>query len=185
MSFIPDNQTSGDSRVIVEKKLKEPDRYRVLLHNDDYTSMPLEGFRLPARSARKLRLHPFELTHNAAFGLVIRACAAPRDKEGGTWIIDDMSWPRWKTAGPSCALPIRPPCAWAASCWTASPKKATAVRCTVWTTSFLWKSGAILWSVCAAHAGRDQGYLVLFCRLFCLDEISGLNIFCTDQSKVF
>ena len=39
MSFIPDNQTSGDSRVIVEKKLKEPDRYRVLLHNDDYTSM--------------------------------------------------------------------------------------------------------------------------------------------------
>lgn len=39
MSFTPDNQTSGDSRVIVEKKLKEPDRYRVLLHNDDYTSM--------------------------------------------------------------------------------------------------------------------------------------------------
>ena len=35
--------------------------------------MPLEGFRLPARSARKLRLHPFELTHNAAFGRVIRA----------------------------------------------------------------------------------------------------------------
>ena len=39
MSFTPDNETSGDSRVIVEKKLKEPDRYRVLLHNDDYTSM--------------------------------------------------------------------------------------------------------------------------------------------------
>ena len=39
MSFIPDNQTGGESRVIVEKKLKEPDRYRVLLHNDDYTSM--------------------------------------------------------------------------------------------------------------------------------------------------
>ena len=52
--------------------------------------MPLEGFRLPPRSARKLRLHPFELTHNAAFGRVIRACATPRDKEGGTWIIDDM-----------------------------------------------------------------------------------------------
>jgi Uncharacterized conserved protein len=39
MSFLPDNQTGGESRVIVEKKLKEPDRYRVLLHNDDYTSM--------------------------------------------------------------------------------------------------------------------------------------------------
>lgn len=39
MSFNNDNQTSGDLRVIVEKKLKEPDRYRVLLHNDDYTSM--------------------------------------------------------------------------------------------------------------------------------------------------
>jgi ATP-dependent Clp protease adaptor protein ClpS len=39
MSFTNENQTSGDIRVIVEKKLKEPDRYRVLLHNDDYTSM--------------------------------------------------------------------------------------------------------------------------------------------------
>ena len=52
--------------------------------------LPLDDFRLPARSARKLRLHPFHLTHNAAFGRVIRACAAPRDAEGGTWIIDDM-----------------------------------------------------------------------------------------------
>ncbi|MBE6441626.1 MAG: ATP-dependent Clp protease adapter ClpS [Desulfovibrio desulfuricans] len=39
MSFCNDNETDGDSRVIVEKKLREPDRYRVLLHNDDYTSM--------------------------------------------------------------------------------------------------------------------------------------------------
>ncbi|MDR1855646.1 MAG: ATP-dependent Clp protease adapter ClpS [Desulfovibrio sp.] len=29
----------GDERVVVEKKIKEPSRYRVLLHNDDYTSM--------------------------------------------------------------------------------------------------------------------------------------------------
>ncbi|GHU90767.1 ATP-dependent Clp protease adapter protein ClpS [Deltaproteobacteria bacterium] len=28
-----------NAQVVVEKKLKEPDRYRVLLHNDDYTSM--------------------------------------------------------------------------------------------------------------------------------------------------
>ena len=52
--------------------------------------MPLEGFHLPARSARKLRLHPFVLTHNAAFGRVIHACAAPREKADGTWILDEM-----------------------------------------------------------------------------------------------
>lgn len=32
-------ESDGESRIIVEKKLKEPDRYLVLLHNDDYTSM--------------------------------------------------------------------------------------------------------------------------------------------------
>ena len=32
-------EADGESRTIVVKKLKEPDRYRVLLHNDDYTSM--------------------------------------------------------------------------------------------------------------------------------------------------
>ena len=39
MPLFSKNQGDGESRVIVEKKLKEPDRYRVLLHNDDYTSM--------------------------------------------------------------------------------------------------------------------------------------------------
>lgn len=39
MPFSNNNQTGGDLRVILEKKLREPDRYRVLLHNDDYTSM--------------------------------------------------------------------------------------------------------------------------------------------------
>ena len=29
----------GDSQCLAEDKLKEPDRYSVLLHNDDYTSM--------------------------------------------------------------------------------------------------------------------------------------------------
>lgn len=29
----------NESNILVAKKLKEPDRYRVLLHNDDYTSM--------------------------------------------------------------------------------------------------------------------------------------------------
>lgn len=39
MSSFKQGRDDGESQVIVEKKLKEPDRYRVLLHNDDYTSM--------------------------------------------------------------------------------------------------------------------------------------------------
>lgn len=39
MSSFKQGRNDGESQVIVEKKLKEPDRYRVLLHNDDYTSM--------------------------------------------------------------------------------------------------------------------------------------------------
>jgi len=35
----PGNGCEGESHVLVAKKLKEPDRFRVLLHNDDYTSM--------------------------------------------------------------------------------------------------------------------------------------------------
>ena len=37
MSGKPD--MDGDSQCLAEGKLKEPDRYTVLLHNDDYTSM--------------------------------------------------------------------------------------------------------------------------------------------------
>ena len=39
MSSFKQGHNDGESQVIVEKRLKEPDRYRVLLHNDDYTSM--------------------------------------------------------------------------------------------------------------------------------------------------
>lgn len=39
MSLNNAGHSDGESRVVVEKKLKEPERYRVLLHNDDYTSM--------------------------------------------------------------------------------------------------------------------------------------------------
>ena len=49
-------------------------------------TMPLDAFRLPARSARALRNKPFHLTLDAAFGRVIRACAEPREPGGGTWI---------------------------------------------------------------------------------------------------
>lgn len=56
--------------------------------------LPLEHFHLPRRSARYLKRHPFALTWNAAFGLVIRACAAPRRyagrEENGTWINPSM-----------------------------------------------------------------------------------------------
>ena len=33
------NEPGTDTATIVKKKVKEPDRYVVLLHNDDYTSM--------------------------------------------------------------------------------------------------------------------------------------------------
>ncbi|WP_297670813.1 leucyl/phenylalanyl-tRNA--protein transferase [uncultured Desulfovibrio sp.] len=52
--------------------------------------LPLEAFHLPARSARRLRNHPFRLTHNAAFARVIRACAAPRKGSDGTWLLAEM-----------------------------------------------------------------------------------------------
>ena len=52
--------------------------------------LPLEEFRLPARSARALRQKPFELTLDAAFGKVIRACAQARTPHGGTWLTPAM-----------------------------------------------------------------------------------------------
>ena len=49
--------------------------------------IPLDGFRC-TRSLRKvLRRDRFEVTCNRAFGDVLRACAAPRDDGGGTWIL--------------------------------------------------------------------------------------------------
>lgn len=52
--------------------------------------LPLENFRLPRRSARTLRRQPFELTLDAAFGRVIRSCAAPRKSGKGTWLTAEM-----------------------------------------------------------------------------------------------
>lgn len=39
---------------------------------------------------RQLRNSGFRITGDQAFDAVMRACAAPRDAEGGTWITDDM-----------------------------------------------------------------------------------------------
>lgn len=52
--------------------------------------LPLSRFRLPRRSARALRAHPFALTLDAAFNEVIRACAGPRGAERGTWLGPEM-----------------------------------------------------------------------------------------------
>lgn len=56
--------------------------------------LPPDHFHLPRRSARRLRASPFALTLDAAFGRVIRACAAPRQCRGaqpsGTWITAEM-----------------------------------------------------------------------------------------------
>ncbi len=53
--------------------------------------LPLEAFHLSRRSDRFLRNKPFTLTFNAAFSRVIRACAAPRHKGEGTWILPEMA----------------------------------------------------------------------------------------------
>ncbi len=52
--------------------------------------LPLEAFSLPRRSERTLRKHPFHLTMDTAFARVIRACAAPRRGQDGTWIVPEM-----------------------------------------------------------------------------------------------
>lgn len=52
--------------------------------------LPLEDFCLPSRSARALRRRPFELTLDAAFGEVIRACAGLRANGHGTWLTPEM-----------------------------------------------------------------------------------------------
>lgn len=39
MPVYSNEEFESEGKVLVAKKLKEPDRYRVLLHNDDYTSM--------------------------------------------------------------------------------------------------------------------------------------------------
>ncbi len=44
-----------------------------------------------SRSLRKtLRKQPFRITLDSAFGAVIRACAAPRPQQNGTWILPEV-----------------------------------------------------------------------------------------------
>ncbi|MBL8558494.1 MAG: leucyl/phenylalanyl-tRNA--protein transferase [Hyphomonadaceae bacterium] len=52
--------------------------------------IPLEGFHVPARLARKVRRDPFRITHDRAFGDVMRLCAEPAPDRRETWINDDI-----------------------------------------------------------------------------------------------
>jgi len=52
--------------------------------------LPLESFHVPARLARSLRREPFEIRIDHDFARVMRACAAAREDEDGTWISDEI-----------------------------------------------------------------------------------------------
>lgn len=57
---------------------------------DPRTVLFPDRFRVPRSLRKRLRKEPFRVTMDRAFGGVIRACAAPRDDEGGTWILPEM-----------------------------------------------------------------------------------------------
>jgi len=48
--------------------------------------IPLDGFHLPRRLARRLRQAPYRITANQAFPEVITECAAPRPSSAESWI---------------------------------------------------------------------------------------------------
>ncbi len=47
-------------------------------------------FRVPRSLAKRLRRRDYEIRTDTAFETVMRACAAPRDGDAGTWITPDM-----------------------------------------------------------------------------------------------
>ena len=47
-------------------------------------------FRMPRSLAKRLRRRDYEIRTDTAFETVMRACAAPRDGDAGTWITPDM-----------------------------------------------------------------------------------------------
>lgn len=48
--------------------------------------IPLDGFHLPRRLARRLRQAPYRISANQAFARVITECAAPRPSSADSWI---------------------------------------------------------------------------------------------------
>ncbi|HEY6940862.1 leucyl/phenylalanyl-tRNA--protein transferase [Dokdonella sp.] len=54
------------------------------------TVFDTHAMHVPRRLARWLRTCSWDIRADTAFGDVVRACAAPRARERGTWITDDM-----------------------------------------------------------------------------------------------
>ncbi len=57
---------------------------------DPRAFLPLEAFRVPVTLRREVRRRRFEVASDAAFTEVMRACAAPRAGDGGSWIDDRL-----------------------------------------------------------------------------------------------
>jgi leucyl/phenylalanyl-tRNA---protein transferase len=57
---------------------------------DPRTVLFPERLRVSRSLHKRLRKEPFRVTMDRDFGGVIRGCAAPRDAEGGTWILPEM-----------------------------------------------------------------------------------------------
>ncbi|MBR4741960.1 MAG: ATP-dependent Clp protease adapter ClpS [Desulfovibrio sp.] len=57
------HEGEGDAQILVAKKLKKPDKYRVILHNDDYTTMEFvvwilqKVFHKPVDEATAIMMH--------------------------------------------------------------------------------------------------------------------------------
>jgi leucyl/phenylalanyl-tRNA--protein transferase len=51
--------------------------------------IPIDSFHVPARLARALRVHPFEIRIDTSFASVIAACAAREDADGN-WIDEEI-----------------------------------------------------------------------------------------------
>ena len=67
----------GDSREDERIFLVDPERRGVL---------PLDGFHVPRRLARTVRIDEFQVRVDTAFEAVLEACAAPRPGRSETWI---------------------------------------------------------------------------------------------------
>ena len=60
--YVPEGESRVESGVVLEEELKEPSMYRVILHNDDFTTMDfvvmvlMEIFRKTAEEAESIML---------------------------------------------------------------------------------------------------------------------------------
>ncbi|WP_424814235.1 leucyl/phenylalanyl-tRNA--protein transferase [Roseococcus sp. YIM B11640] len=52
--------------------------------------IPLDGFHIPRRLARRMRQAPYRITANQAFARVIDECAAPRPSSPDSWINEEI-----------------------------------------------------------------------------------------------